>query len=207
MGAQAEAAGGAEAASARREQYGWATYDWANSVFSTTVVTVFLGPYLTGVARAAADAAGFVHPLGISLRAVSFFPFLVSLAVLLQVLCLPVLGALADFTGRKKQLLVGCAELGALATLALYLVQGGDYLLGGGLFLLANTAFGASIVVYNAFLPEVTTPEQRDWLSSLGWALGYLGGGLLLGLNLLLVFNAQALGLSTAQAARLSLAS
>src|SRR5437762_3534771 len=94
-------------AASRREQYGWASYDWANSVFSTTVVTVFLGPYLTGVAHAAEDAAGLVYPLGIGLRAVSFFPFLVSLAVLLQVLCLPLLGAVADYSGRKKQLLVG----------------------------------------------------------------------------------------------------
>ncbi len=76
-----------------REQTGWYFYDWANSAFSTTVVAVFLGPYLTGITQAAADSAGFVHPLGIPVRAGAFFPFVVSLSVVLQVLILPVIGA------------------------------------------------------------------------------------------------------------------
>ncbi len=89
-------------ASDRRERVGWYFYDWANSAFPTTVVTVFLGPYLTTVARAAADPSGFVHPLGVPVHAGSFFAYTVSLSVALQVLLLPLVGAFADYSGRKK---------------------------------------------------------------------------------------------------------
>src|SRR5689334_12630821 len=91
----------------RREQVGWYFYDWANSAFYTTVVTVFLGPYLTDVAKAAAEAAGegntFIYPLGIKVFYGSFFPYVVALSVGLQLLFLPILGAIADYSHRKKQ--------------------------------------------------------------------------------------------------------
>ena len=191
----------------RREQYGWYFYDWANSAFSTTVVTVFLGPYLTAVTQQAADANGFVHPLGIPVLADSFFPYMVSLSVLLQVFFLPILGAVADYSHIKKSMLGAFAYIGAFATMALYFLQGDNYLLGGGLFLIANLSFGASIVFYNAFLPEISGPDERDRVSSQGWALGYLGGGLLLAANLALFLNAETLGLSTGHAVRISMAS
>ena len=196
------------ASSTRREQIGWYFYDWGNSAFSTTVVTVFLGPYLTAVTQAASDAAGFVYPLGIPVLADSFFAYMVSLSVVLQVFFLPILGALADYSNRKKQMLGVTAYLGAVATLGHYFVQGSNYLLGGMLFLIANVSFGASIVFYNAFLPEIATPDERDKVSSEGWALGYLGGGLLLAVNLVFVqFLAEPLGVSTGHAVRISLAS
>ena len=189
------------------EQRGWYFYDWANSVFSTTVVAVFLGPYLTALTENAAGAGGFVYPLGIPIRAESFFPYVVSLSVLLQVLLLPITGAIADRTQRKKQLLALFAYLGALSTMGLYLAQGSAYLLCGSLFLVANLSLGASIVVYNAFLPEIAEPDERDRVSSRGWALGYLGGGLLLGANLALFSAHESLGLSEDQAVRISLLS
>ena len=193
--------------SSRREQVGWYFYDWANSAFPTTVVTVFLGPWLTTVTKAAADAEGFVHPFGIAIRAGSFFPYVVSLSVLAQVVVLPILGAIADYSHRKKEMLALFAYLGAGATTALYLVHGTSYLLGGVLFLAANVSFGASVVFYNAFLPDIATPDRRDAVSSYGWALGYLGGGLLLALNLALFSRAAALGLSTGLVVRINLAS
>ena len=199
--------GGTAAGSTRTERVGWYVYDWANSGFATTVVSVFLGPYLTTVAKAAADAEGFVHPLGIRVYAGSFFPYVVSLSVLFQVVLLPVLGAISDYSHRKKQMLGLFAYVGALATTGLYFLEGTRYLLGGSLFLVANLAFGASVVCYNAFLPEIADPEHRDGVSSMGWALGYLGGGLLLALNMLLFARAEALGLTSGQAARISLAS
>jgi UMF1 family MFS transporter len=139
--------------SRRREQRGWYFYDWANSAFSTTVVTVFLGPYLTAVTDSAADANGLVYPLGIPVLAGSYFPYVLSLSLVLQVFLLPFTGAMADRTGRKKRLLMLFAYVGAISTMGLYLLQGSAYLFGGLLFVIANLSFGASIVVYNAFLP------------------------------------------------------
>jgi UMF1 family MFS transporter len=192
----------------RREQFGWYIYDWANSAFSTTVVTAFLGPYLTTVTKAAADADGFVHPFGLPVRDGSFFSYVIALSVVLQVFFLPILGAIADYSNRKKQMLGIFAYGGAIATIGLYFLQGTNYLLGGVLFLIANLCFGASIVFYNAFLPDIAGPDERDRVSSEGWAAGYLGGGLLLLINLFFVqFLAEPLGLSLGDAVRISLAS
>ncbi|WP_328416652.1 MFS transporter [Micromonospora sp. NBC_00389] len=181
-------------ASTRRERSGWYIYDWANSAFQTTVITVFLGPFLTTVAELAAgcqlgadDCDGYVHPLGIRVAAGSYYPYLISLSVLLTVVVLPVIGAIADRSAHKKRLLGGAAFTGAGATMAMAFVTGDRYLLGGALFLVANISFGAAIVVYNSFLPQLGGPDERDGISSRGWALGYLGGGLLLAFNLVAV--------------------
>ncbi|MFF4880180.1 MULTISPECIES: MFS transporter [unclassified Micromonospora] len=181
-------------ASTRRERSGWYIYDWANSAFQTTVITVFLGPFLTTVAELAAgcqlgadDCDGYVHPLGIRVAAGSYYPYLISLSVLLTVFVLPVIGAIADRSAHKKRLLGGAAFTGAGATMAMAFVTGDRYLLGGALFLVANISFGAAIVVYNSFLPQLGGPDERDGISSRGWALGYLGGGLLLAFNLVAV--------------------
>ena len=190
-----------------REQRGWYFYDWANSAFSTTVATVFLGPYLLAVTENAADAAGYVHPLGIPVLAGSFFPYVLALSVVLQVFLLPVTGAIADRVERKRRLLALFAYIGAIATMGMYLIQGSAYLFGGLLFVIANLSFGASVVVYNAFLPEIAGPDERDRVSSRGWALGYLGGGLLLVANLALFSAHEALGLSAGHAVRISLLS
>ncbi|RSM70901.1 MFS transporter [Actinoplanes sp. ATCC 53533] len=180
--------------SSRRERTGWYFYDWANSAFSTTVITVFLGPFLTSITEQAAGCAlgadecdGRVYPLGITVAAGSYFPYLVSLSVLLTVFVLPVMGAIADRAERKKPLLAAAAFIGAGATIAMAFVTGERYLLGGLLFIIANIAFGASVVVYNSFLPRLAGPDERDKVSSRGWALGYLGGGVLLLLNLVVV--------------------
>jgi UMF1 family MFS transporter len=167
---------GANVGAQRREQVGWYFYDWANSAFSTTVVTVFLGPYLTGLAEAAANADGRVWMFGLQVAAGSFFPYMVSLSVLLQVLMLPILGAIADHSRRKRELLGVFAWIGALATVAMYWLEGDRYLLGGLLFMLANLAFGGSMVFYNAFLPEIAAVDDRDRVSSQGWAMGAGGG-------------------------------
>lgn len=191
----------------RPERIGWYFYDFANSAFSTTVVTVFTGPYLTSVARAAADPAGYVHPFGVPVLAGSFFPYVVSLSVFFQVLLLPLLGAVADYSRRKKEMLFLFAYTGSAATVGLYFLAGTRFMTGGVLFLLANVCFGASVVFYNAWLPEIATPEDRDSVSSAGWALGYLGGGVLLLLNLGLFSRARDFGLTDGEAIRISLAS
>src|SRR5256886_11988478 len=157
---------GARRVSDRRERIGWVFYAWANSAFPTTVVTVFLGPWLTTVTKAAADADGFVYPLGVKVHAGSFFPYVVSLSVLGQVLLLPVLGAVADYSHRQQEMLALFAYVGAGATLGLWIITSTSYLPGALLFLIANVSFGASVVFYNAFLPEIASPDRRNAVSS-----------------------------------------
>jgi UMF1 family MFS transporter len=190
-----------------REQNGWYFYDFANSAFASTVLTLLLGPYLLVVAKAGAGADGLIRPLGIPVDPRSYWSYLVSLSVILQVILLPAIGALGDTSPRKKQMLGWWAYIGAGATMALYFVTGGMYVLGGILFLIANVAFGASNVLYNSFLNDIAPPEERDNVSSRGWGIGYLGGGLALVLNLALFFKAESLGISEALATRINLMS
>ncbi len=191
----------------KREVRGWMMYDWANSAFSTTVVTTLLGPYLSSLAR----TVDGVHFLGFRFEPDAFFPTCVSISVILQVLILPLLGAIADYSTLKKKLLLGFATIGALATILMFFIvtdmpvlgTNGAVLLAGLLFIIANLSFGAAIVFYNAFLPDIAAPQDRDSVSSKGWALGYLGGGVLLALNLVLIQMMADTGL----AVRLSIAS
>lgn len=193
----------------KREIFGWAMYDWANSAFSTTIGTVFLGPYLASLAAEAAAAYGdgMARVAGIPVAPDSFFPYCVSLSVGLQVLFLPILGAIADYSHLRKQMMRLFATLGALATIALFLVTIELWWLGGLLFIFANLSFGAAIVFYNAYLPDIASPDRRDRVSSFGWAMGYLGGGLLLLLNLIFYLSHEALGVPTGLAIRINLAS
>ncbi|HYX94739.1 MAG TPA: MFS transporter [Geodermatophilus sp.] len=190
----------------RRERFGWYSYDWAMSVFNTSVTTVFLGPYLTSVAEEAAGPDGRLGFLGLAIPPGSWFSYVLSASVLVQVLVLPLTGAVADRTGRKRELLAGSTAVGALATTALYFVADGRYLLGAVLFVLANISFGAATVVYYSWLPDLAAPDERDAVSSRGWAFGYVGGALLLAVHLGLVLAAPSLGLTTGEAVRICLA-
>ncbi|MFW3172402.1 MFS transporter [Geodermatophilus sp. CPCC 206100] len=191
----------------RRERFGWYSYDWAMSVFNTSVTTVFLGPYLTSVAEDAVGPDGRLPVLGLSIPPGSWFSYVLSVSVVLQVLVLPLTGAVADRTGRKRQLLAGFAALGAVATTGLFFVADGRYLLGAALFVVANISFGAATVVYYSWLPDLAGPDERDAVSSRGWAFGYVGGALLLAVHLGLVLGAESLGLTTGEAVRICLAS
>ncbi|MBA2733620.1 MAG: MFS transporter [Acidobacteria bacterium] len=180
----------------KREIFGWLMYDWANSAFSTTVATTLLGIYLTGLAQSLVGENGRVIDLGPfgSVTAKAFFPFCVFVSVFLQAFLLPVLGAIADYSHLKKRLMATFCYTGVATTCLLFFITGNLYIIGGLLFIIANLCFGAALVLYNAFLPEITTEDRRDQVSSRGFALGYLGGGLLLALNLGLVIWAQSKG-------------
>ncbi|MFF9851844.1 MFS transporter [Streptomyces litmocidini] len=191
----------------RREQRGWYFYDFACSVYSTSVLTVFLGPYLTSVARAAADAEGFVHPLGVPVRAGSLFAYAVSASIVVAVLVMPLVGAVADRTGRKKPLLAASAYLGAAATAGMFFLAGERYLLGAFLLIVANASLSVSMVLYNAYLPQIAEPDERDAVSSRGWAFGYTSGALVLVLNLVLYSGHDSFGLTEGEAVRVCLAS
>lgn len=192
----------------KREILGWTMYDWANSAFSTTVVTALLGPYILALADSSEQSLTI---LGVSVESAAIFPFSVSISVLLQVVFLPILGTIADYTNLKKKMLLAFAYTGAFATIALFFTQAdapvigtnGSILLGSFLFIIANFCFGAAIVFYNAFLVEIASPDMRDTVSSRGFAYGYLGGGVLLLVNLAMISFME----DTAFAVRLSLAS
>jgi len=192
----------------RREIFGWKMYDWANSAFSTTVAGALLSPYLTRLAQNAVGTNGVVLDLGIgAITAKSLAPICISISVGAQVFLLPVLGALGDYSNLKKRLMALFCYLGVAATCLMFFITGNLYLAGGVLFIFANVCFGASIVFYNAFLPEIATEDQTDKVSSRGFAYGYFGGGLLLAVNLVMVLGAEKLGISTSLAVRLALLS
>ncbi|MGH4026286.1 MAG: MFS transporter [Pseudonocardiaceae bacterium] len=198
----------------RREQWGWCWYDWANSVFPTSIITVFLSLYLTSVAENDAKAAGQPCPggnvlvgcdvsfLGLHFPAGSLWGYLLALSTALQVLVLPLTGAIADRTQNKRRMLAIFAFSGSAATALLALVADTNWRLGVVLFLLANISYGASIVVYYSVLPEIATADERDGVSSRGWAFGYLGGGTALALQLMIYLERDALGLSEPDAVR-----
>src|SRR5687767_6766238 len=184
-------------------------YDWANSAFYTTVVGTLFSPYLTRLAQAAVGENGVVldlGPLG-NVTAKSLPTLCVSISVGLQVFLLPLLGALGDYSDLKKRLMALFCYIAVVANCLMFFIQGDLYLWGGVLFIIANVCFGAALVFYNAFLPEIATDDQTDKVSSRGFAYGYLGGALLLVFNFLLVQRAEQLGISTEMAVRLSLLS
>ena len=200
----------------RREQRRWYFYDWANSAYVTTIATVLFAPYVTSVAETAACGyAGTTERscdvnltiLGVGVSPGSLVFYVATFATILSALVLPVVGAIADRSARKKDLMAGFAWLGSLAAACMFLVTGGNWQLGAVLLLVANICLGSSLVVYDAILCEISTPEERDRVSSRGWGLGYLGGGLLLAANLAVVTFNEALGLSTAMAVRLCMLS
>ncbi len=192
-----------------REVFGWKMYDWANSAFSTTIVGALYGPYLTEITQRVVGENGVLvslGPLG-AITSKSFFPTCVSIGVFLQIFLLPILGGIADYSHLKKKMMAVFCYIAVAATCLMFFVDGKLFWLGGILFIVANLGFGAAVVFYNGFLNEVTTEDQRDKVSSRGFAYGYLGGGLLLALNFLLVKSAPRLGLDPYLAVRISLLS
>ncbi|HEU0288711.1 MAG TPA: MFS transporter [Nocardioidaceae bacterium] len=199
-----------------REQRAWYFYDWANSAYVTTVGTVLFAPYLTAVAERAACGPGVsddnpchtdLHVLGLDVSAGSLVFYVVTVATILSAVLLPIVGAIADRSRSKRRLLAGFAWAGSLAAAAMFFVAGSDWQLGAVLLLIANMCLGASLVVYDSILIEIATPDERDAVSSRGWALGYLGGALLLSVNLVVVTLHDTFGLSEGMAVRLSLLS
>ncbi len=202
----------------RREHRGWYVYDWANSAYVTTIGTVLFSPYLISVAERA--ACGHVdspeNPCETDLQVLGFIQvdpgslvfYVITLATILSAFVLPIVGAVADRSPRKRWLLAGLAWTGAAAAMAMVTVAGTNWQLGAALLVIGNMALGSSLVVYDAILCEIATPDERDGVSSRGWALGYLGGGIVLAANLVFVTYAEAPGgLTLESAVRLSLLS
>lgn len=183
----------------------WALYSWADHAFATTVAAVLIGPFLLALTRNAVGPGGDVLRVGpLHLAGAAWPSAVVTAATILQLPVLPLLGAAADSLGVRRRLLgLGCAT-GAVLVGLLALPGDRGWLLAGLLFLAASVVFGAADVVYNSYLPGLVPAAGRDRASSTGFAYGYLGGGLLLALNLALVQLHGQLGLSRGTAVRLA---
>lgn len=191
----------------KRVRRSWYLYDWANSAFSTTVISLFIGPYLTSVAESGADASGMISLWGLEMRPGSLYPYAISFSVFAQVFLLPIVGGIADRIKSRNGLLAVFAYIGSISTMFLYFVKDGRYALGAFLLIIANISFGAALVVANSYLQDLAAPDKRDTVSSRGWAFGYAGGGLLLLLNLVLYAGYESFGVTQGEAVRISLMS
>jgi UMF1 family MFS transporter len=173
------------------EQRAWAWYDCANSAYFTTIITaVFPAFYAT-------YAADGLEPA----QATARFGAITTISVAFIAIASPILGAIADFTGIKKKLLVVSMMIGVTASAAMVFIQRGDWFLASLLFFVGNIGVSGTTVFYDSLLPTVARPEETDRVSSAGYALGYLGGGILLLLNLAWILQPQAFGFADAAAA------
>lgn len=189
----------------RKEIFGWVMYDWANSAFFTTTVGVLVGPYLISLAEKAVGPEGVVLDLFLFKVTPKGLPaFCITISVISMIAILPVLGAIADYTNLKKKLMAFFCYLGVVASSLLFFVTDASYLWAGLFLIVSNMSFAAANVFYNAFLIDITTEDKRDRVSSYGYATGYLGGVVMLLGNILLISNAERLGISTGMAVRIS---
>jgi UMF1 family MFS transporter len=168
----------------KREIFGWAMYDFANSAFATTILAVIFNQYFATVV---AGGEKGVDLFGFHLHGASFFTFSVALSMATSAVLAPFLGAVADASASKKPFLMLFCYVAILFTGFLYFVREGNYWRGAIFFIIANIGFAGGNVYYNAFLPEISTDESIGRISGLGWALGYLGGGALLAVNLVML--------------------
>jgi len=163
----------------------WALYDWANSAFSTTIMAGFFPIFYKQYWAADLDASTSTFQLGVSN----------ALASLVIVLSAPILGAIADQGGCRKAMLALFVVLGVTASAGLYWIGYGDWAAAAMLYCAATVGFMGANVFYDALLISVSSSRNRDLVSSLGYALGYLGGGLLFSVNVAMTLSPASFGL------------
>lgn len=170
------------------EQRAWAWYDWANSAYFTTIITAVFPAFYATYATAGLEPA----------QATARFGAITTVSVAFIAFASPILGAIADFTGLKKKLLAAFMMTGVTAAAAMTLIDRGDWMLASLLFFVGNVGVSGTTVFYDSLLPHVAKPEETDRVSAAGYALGYLGGGVLLLLNLAWILQPQAFGFTDA---------
>lgn len=175
------------ASSSRRTINAWVMYDWANSAFATTTMAAVLPVFFSKVA-----ASGALTPV----QASSTWGLTQSIGMLLVALGAPMLGAIADYSGAKKRFLAAFAIPGILAAALMVFISTGDWLLAASLYIIGEIGFSGSLIFYDALLPHITKPDEIDMVSARGYAMGYLGGGLLLAINVLMIQMPDALGIT-----------
>jgi len=175
----------------------WCLYDVANSAFATTVMAAVLPEYFSSVAGSGLD----IDPDRARVLATGLWARANTITMLLTAIGAPLLGALADRLGRRKQFLATLAFTGAVLTGCMVLIGQGDAKLAFGLYIVASFAWSGSLVTYDGLLPHVVSPSRFDSVSARGFAWGYLGGGLLLALQLVAIQKPEFVGLPDAGAA------
>lgn len=162
----------------RREIRAWTMYDWANSTFATTMMAAVLPVYYASLGAATDTPAMMTSRWG----------FTTAIAALIAAVISPILGAIADFRGSKKKFLAFFMVLGVIATALLFIPnKPGDWMLASIIFVFANIGFAGSLVYYDALLPHVARADEIDQVSSRGYMMGYIGGGILLAVNLVMI--------------------
>jgi UMF1 family MFS transporter len=169
----------------RKELRAWAMYDWANSAMVTTIVTAVFPIYFSTVAGADLGTAQATYRLAIA----------TTIALAIIAVLSPILGTLADQAGIKKRLLGGFLFIGVVAVGLMFFIERGEWLYAAVLFVVANIAVNGSFVFYDSFLPHIASREEMDRVSTAGYALGYVGGGILLALNLAWIQRPEWFGL------------
>jgi UMF1 family MFS transporter len=165
----------------KRVKFAWVMYDWANSAFVTTITAAVLPVYYASVAAVTLPS---------NIRT-AYWGYTSTIALLLVALMGPVMGAMADFAGSKKKFLTVFALVGIVGAALLFFVQEGDWLIASIFYIIGNVGFAGANVFYDSLLPHVADEEERDQLSSRGYAFGYLGGGILLAINLAMIMTAK----------------
>jgi MFS transporter, UMF1 family len=184
----------------------WYLYEWGSSAFSTSVLTVLLGPYLTAIAIADAQV-GFVEIVGLAVRPSSLYPDVLSASLASRLILLPWLTVVADLRGWTKEAFAICAYVGALATMGMFWLGSSNAQLGALLLFTAYLAFGIGSVFYNSLLPFVTGDKSRESVSAWGWTAGFAGGGIMLAAHLIFLDKAPLMGLEDSQSVRYCLLS
>jgi MFS transporter, UMF1 family len=174
----------------RPELRAWAMYDWANSVFMTTVLLIF-PIYFADVASAGSPAT----------VATARYSMATTLSMALVALLSPILGAVADYKAMKKKMLAAFAVIGIVATGGMYFIDQGEWRLAIVLFMLANTGVSASLVFYESLLPHIAREDEVDRVSTAGYAMGYLGSALLMVFNLAWIQKPALFGISSPEMA------
>jgi MFS transporter, UMF1 family len=186
-----------DATGRKRAILGWVFYDFAESTFSTSILVAVLPIYFLTIA----PPGEFLLDLGLfSFRtaATSVWGYTISFSTLLVAIISPFLGAVADFSGTRKRFLAIFGYTGAFCSGLLFFAGDGDYMLAAGLFAIANIGSAGGTVFYNSLLPEVARPDEMDWVSGRGFSMGYLGGGILLVVNMLMISYPGVFGISDA---------
>ena len=174
-----------------REQQAWAWYDWANSVYFTTVITAVFPSFYATYAAKGLDPA----------QATARFSLITTISVLVVALISPILGALADYSGVKKRLLGIFMTIGVTSCALMVLIGEGDIMLASVLFFAGNIGVSGSTVFYDSLLPHVAKPQETDRVSSAGYMMGYISSSVLLLLNLAWILKPETFGFANSVSA------